>query len=203
MVKPHNPILFIRYQYMFCVYVLIVLLATSMAVYKYPETFQQIFSPMSNSELRYDMAKWNDPDVKEYNNCYSYATNIIDTSRTSKPHPGYTKNITTSNSDFTCDVLNKHVLLDHPKAYKTDFETPCKCNYYKAYLAADPKKDFHLYKQDADGYWSHKPGSLNTTRVDASKNKIVNPATADKKYKNYNYRDSCMFFCVPSEKSCK
>lgn len=167
------------------------------------EHLKQVFSPLSNSEHDYQPDKWNKNHVKEYNNCYAYAMNDLKSDRNSKPHPGYKNNNTTTKKDFTCDIMGQHILTDYPSAYPTDFHTPCKCNYYKAYLAVDPKKDFHLYKQDSDGYWSHKPGSLNVTNLDASNQKIVNPENADRTYKVFDYTDSCMFFCVPSDKPCK
>jgi len=161
-----------------------------------------IFSPLSNSEMDYDPSRWNTTGIQEYNNCYAYAMNKMEWGRKRKPHPGHENNIETTRNDFTCDKMNEYLMKDYPGVYKTDFDTPCKCNYYKAYLAVDPKNDFHLYRQDSDGHWSHKPGSLKVTNLDASKRVIVNPEHADKNYKKYNYNDSCMFFCVPSEKSC-
>ena len=160
-------------------------------------------SPLSKSELEYIPERWNRNDIQPNNNCYAYVTNDMNNSRLEKPHPGFKHGIKTTKSNFVCDVLSKNILLDYPDAYKTTFDTPCRCGYYKAYLATDPGEDFHLYRQDSSGFWSHKPGSLKATDLDASRRKITNPETSDKTYKNFNYTDSCMFFCMPSEnKSC-
>jgi hypothetical protein len=32
----------------------------------------------------------------------------------------------------------------------------------------DPKSDYHCYRQDDDGLWSHKAGGSKVTRLDAS-----------------------------------
>jgi hypothetical protein len=184
-------------------FLLILVFLFFMCKTKITEGFNILLSPMSNSELDFIPERWNRSDIQTNNNCYAYATDDIDPRRTVKPHPGFKENIETTKKEFTCDVLTPNVFKDHPGAYQTTFENQCKCNYYKAYLTVDPSKDFHLYRQDSDGYWSHKPGSLKATNLDASKQKITNPEIADRTYKRFNYTDSCMFFCVPSSKSCE
>lgn len=39
--------------------------------------------------------------------------------------------------------------------------------------------DYHWYRQDADGYWSHKPGTTPVRLTDNSGNLILDPAEAD------------------------
>lgn len=34
----------------------------------------------------------------------------------------------------------------------------CKKGYYSVYLVIDQGKDYHWYRQDKGGTWSHKPG---------------------------------------------
>lgn len=157
-------------------------------------------SPISNSELHYDPEKWNieDNDIQKYNNCYAYATNDLQPNRSKKPHPGHLSNIDSDEKDYTCPKMEQYIFSDYPKAYKTDFETKCENGYYKNYLTVDPLNDFHLYRQDLNGLWSHKPGSKKVTNLDASKKIIENPELADRKYKKYDYKDSCMFFCFPN-----
>jgi hypothetical protein len=172
------------------------------------ETLVMILSPLSNSELSYNPTRWNkkDDNIQKYNNCYAYATNDLRKDRTRKPHPGNLSGTETNEKDYLCPTMNKYLLEDHPGAYKVDFNEPCKCNYFKAHLVVDPKTDFHLYRQDSNGYWSHKPGSRKVTNTDASGNYIMNPEMADREYKKFNYTDSCMFFCMPhneqNKKSC-
>lgn len=163
------------------------------------ENLIKMISPLSNSELKYNPKMWNrkEDDIQKYNNCYAYATNNLKRNRKKKPHPGYISGYNSGEKDYTCPTMNKYILQDYPSAYKIDFNTPCKCNYFKSYLTVDPNNDFHLYRQDSDGYWSHKPGSREVTNLDASGNYIMNPEIADREYSKFNYKDSCMFFCMP------
>lgn len=169
------------------------------------ENLTMILSPLSKSELSYDPKRWNrsEDKIQKYNNCYAYATNDLEINRHKKPHPGHKSGIDSGEQDYQCPIMNKYVFMDYPDAYKTDFETPCKCNHYKVYLTVDPKNDFHLYRQDSNGFWSHKPGSRKVTNIDASGNYITNPGTADREYKSFNYSDGCMYFCVPRKNEFK
>jgi len=195
---------------MYYLYLLLILLITilfSVELKKLKEIRETLIelSPLSKSELDYNPNKWNksEDDIQKYNNCYSYATNDLQKNRYKKLHPGHISNIDTSEDDYLCPDMKKFIFMDHPNAYEIDFKTPCKCNYYKAYLSIDPKNDFHLYKQDSNGYWSHKPGSKKVTNLDASGNHISNPEIADREYNQYNYKDSCMFFCMPHKEENK
>ena len=40
-------------------------------------------------------------------------------------------------------------------------------------LAVDPKKEYHYYRKDRKGWWSHKDGTSLATDRDASDKKIV------------------------------
>jgi hypothetical protein len=64
------------------------------------------------------------------------------------------------------------------------------------------KKDYHFYRQDKDGYWSHKTGDKKISNLDASGNRILNPELCDRNYdkKNndeYNYEIFCGYFSSP------
>jgi hypothetical protein len=63
-------------------------------------------------------------------------------------------------------------------------------------LVVSPGEDFHWYRRDVNGYWSHKFGSSEATDVDFSGNKITNPETADRA----EYTDFCGYFCVDKVK---
>lgn len=56
--------------------------------------------------------------------------------------------------------------------------------------------DFHWYRQNPDGTWSHKPGGGAVTNLDASNNIIYDPETCDKDYSYADYSDAIMFFQV-------
>lgn len=51
-------------------------------------------------------------------------------------------------------------------------------NKYVLYVIAD----YHWYRQDKDGYWSHKPGQSKVTRVDSEGKKIKDPSKCSKEY---------------------
>lgn len=52
------------------------------------------------------------------------------------------------------------------------------------YDAADPVEygnDYHWYRQDDDGSWSHKPGHSKVINTDSAGNPISNPETANRR----------------------
>ena len=56
--------------------------------------------------------------------------------------------------------------------------------------------DYHFYRQDKKGLWSHKAGRTEATDIDAKGKKITNPLVADRDYGRLNYSTPCFFFCV-------
>lgn len=58
---------------------------------------------------------------------------------------------------------------------------------YKVVLFFDSNsEEYHWYRQNYDGTWSHKPGSEAVTDLDESGNIIYNPITCAKTY-NFDY----------------
>ena len=55
------------------------------------------------------------------------------------------------------------------------------------------ERDFHWYRLDANGYWSHKTGSARVTNLDNNKQTISNPVNADRggytKFHGFMYSD--------------
>ena len=83
--------------------------------------------------------------------------------------------------------------------YLINFNERCRKGFYKGFIALDPKdsdQDYHFYRQDNDGMWSHKPGRSKAIRTDASGDVITNPVLADRNYKYFNYSTPCFFFCL-------
>jgi len=92
----------------------------------------------------------------------------------------------------------------------------CPAGSYKGALVMDPFTggddvyDYHWYRQDQGGYWSHKPGWGEATNVDASGQVISDPRLANRDYTDsshnsetgeatgYNYSQFGGFFCVPT-----
>jgi len=162
-------------------------------------TFIGEFSPLSGYEPKYEPKKWNNELIIKNHNCYSYMMNAISRTRKDKPQPGYFSGFPrVKDNEYNCNSYFERIKKDNPSIYKVGFDTKCKKGYYKAFMAIsdgdDP--DYHFYRQDKDGYWSHKPGRREATDLDASGNKIKNPLIADRNYTHYNYKVACPLFCV-------
>ncbi len=71
-------------------------------------------------------------------------------------------------------------------------EAPCGGSCNKVALVVAPGYDFHWYRLDDNGLWSHKPGGTQATNLDKSNNLITDPRTANRG----PYTDFCGFFCV-------
>lgn len=157
-------------------------------------------SPTSGYEFEYNPNKWNNNSkIKSNQNCYSYAFNHIKLDREGKAQPGYYANYPPINeSEYNCEAIYKRIKKDNPSTYKTKFEKKCQKGYYKAYyvLALGEDTDYHFYRQDKNGNWSHKPGRTNVTNLDASNQIIKNPEKCDRNYGTYNYKKGCEFFCL-------
>ena len=149
--------------------------------------------------------KWNVDGIQRYNNCYAYAFRAISDDYTSKPQPGDYAGLDTVNyDDYFCKNFSDLIQRDYPDVLISSEKGECPCGYYKIALFMDdspPYKDYHFYRQDADGTWSHKPGGTKAIRADDSGNIIHNPVDADRYYekssKKYNYEKNCGFFCYP------
>lgn len=83
---------------------------------------------------------------------------------------------------------------DCPKCYRKIMEVYY--NYDKGYPGSSLSLlggwDFHWYRQDDDGTWSHKPGRTPSRRTDESGNIIIDPRTANRG--DYKYIIGC--WCV-------
>jgi uncharacterized Zn-binding protein involved in type VI secretion len=141
----------------------------------------------------YEPKRWNQQPVKGSTNCYAYAANDPDGHPPGKPQPG--EHCGSPAASPSCADVTKASVCDGmipaPKP------TP-KSGYYVVALVSAPGKDYHWYRQDDNGNWSHKPGNTDATNVDASGNIITNPETADRAYGRLNYSQFCGYFYVPA-----
>ena len=122
----------------------------------------------------YEPTYWNVTSVQPYNNCYNYACNKK-TNTFAQPGEGggYINPYppTASNTSYAAlvDGLepgNKNGALPEGKS--------------RVALVIWPNYDFHWYRQDRNGYWTHKPGSTAATNLDQSGNIITDPETANR-----------------------
>jgi hypothetical protein len=156
-----------------------------------------MISPTNNSEPSWEPDKWK--VNQKYNNCYAYAMDDLERDREFrhyKPIPG-------ANSHYyTCSQLIEGLKDEIPHMYPTTFHCQCEPGYKKIYMAvsnesSDDGNDFHFWRQDSDGYWSHKPGSNHPSRVDGNGHVINNPDQSNRNSEKHSYTNSCGFFCIP------
>jgi len=160
-------------------------------------------SPRSGSENDYDPDMWNnDSNIRNNHNCYTYAMSKIVKGLRSKAQPGYASGYNhIGDNEYDCNAFYKRMKKDNSGSYATKFDDSCIPGFYKVFLALDPGNDYHWWRMDSDGYWSHKPGSTNVVNVDSSGKKITNPYLANRKYDSLNYHKPCFFACVNSDLS--
>lgn len=160
------------------------------------------YLPPSGYELDYEPELWNYYPVQNCN-CYSYAiNNQFDATGESllfMQQPGqYAGN-------YSADEPLWFGSLEEAVAYFTgmvrnDFDayneindtdltfmhigrrSVCPEGTYKIALVINPDDytDYHWYRQDYDGFWSHKPGITEATNLDFSDNRILDPQEADR-----------------------
>jgi hypothetical protein len=102
-----------------------------------------------------------------------------------------------------CPDIVARVLGDNPAISLSTFDARCPPKTSKIAFAVDPARDYHVWRQDSNGYWSDKHGSQPVGNRDASGRLQYNPALANRNYDHYdtplNYTDFCGFMCVPRE----
>ena len=161
--------------------------------------------PTSGYEPKFEGEKWTKNfNVMATHNCYSYLLDDLHKyPMNGKPQPGLMSKEGYAPS-ITCSSIKKRVLKDNPRciiSWASNLEcTKCPEGYYKGFLCVNGNgDDYHFYRQDKDGTWSHKPGSTEPTRFDASGKTITNPKKADRDYSGsggIRYDIPCTFFCV-------
>lgn len=165
-----------------------------------------IFSLLNGSEPQYEPSKWNDDiKIKKTHNCYAYMFDIINTNFEKKPQPGYAAGYSyLSDSEIRkCDTMFQRIKADNPSVIPSDFESPCPSGYRKGYMAVDDGEDtdYHFYRLDNDGYWSHKPGSTEVLRANTNGLRIKAPHLAERRGSSHHYKKSCGYFCFNPKKT--
>jgi hypothetical protein len=155
--------------------------------------------------------------VKNTHNCWAYGMDVLDpaqlTQCLNKPNsscqllyhqPGGTVNRSSelySADGRTCSKVESLMAADVPAIRRSTFKARCPRGTSKIALVVDPGEDYHFYRQDSDGLWSHKDGSNKAKRYDAENRSIWDPKTAARDYRSrgsfLNYEDFCGYYCVP------
>jgi len=103
-----------------------------------------------------------------------------------------------------CNDMVSRLWGDNPDVRPIEFEERCPGKTSKIALIVDPKRDYHFLRQDSNGMWSHKPGAMEVTTLDASGRTILRPDRALFIYNNHKdplrYTKFCGYYCVPRGK---
>ena len=153
--------------------------------------------PLSGSELAYDEDLWSGI-VKSNCNCYAYAINNQVNPDTGqiwyKQQPGEYSGVSISGYLSTPSVLANAATADF-QAYSTAHSGSytftsigrfdrCPTGTYKVALVITDYKtgnyDYHWYRQNSDGLWSHKYGTTSIQNCDDNGNCITDPYTAER-----------------------
>ncbi|MGI8867336.1 MAG: hemopexin repeat-containing protein [Mycobacteriales bacterium] len=133
-----------------------------------------------------DVSKQVNPrSVQKNDNCYNYATDIPN--RTFA-QPGQASGHPIAGladcTDAAAGALSDGL---QPAGAPT-----CAGCCHPVALVVWPNRDYHWYRLDSGGTWSHKPGSTPATDRDSAGNPITDPVTAARG----PYTQFCGFFCV-------
>ena len=151
---------------------------------------------------------WNNlsdiPHLKN-TNCYDYAFNYI-SYREDKLQPGELSS--GKFKDYTCESIINKLKEDYQDVQVSYFREKLDCSRYRIALAINTTtddEDYHFYRQDNNGLWSHKTGKNDISRIDASGNIITNPEYSDRDYTKggqiedeNNYDLFCGYFSIPN-----
>lgn len=122
----------------------------------------------------YNPGKWNnDPKIRTRNNCYNYANDVI---TNSFAQPG--RGSGAMYSAFVCGNVGAAANRDGLQSVGTVSGTPAQGHYVA--LVIWPGRDFHWYRLDVGGSWSHKPGQTPVRDTDNSGNPITDPSNCNR-----------------------
>jgi len=171
---------------------------------------------LSGYEPDYEPDLYNgDKNVQYSHNCFAYAMDVRDPSRIkicrekkncSTPQPGRKKghNEFSGKMGKTCADILSRTMADVPTAYITNFTNKCDKGFSKIGAVVDEDNDYHYYRQDSNGLWSHKPGGRPVKNIDSNNAKIYRPDLAGREYppeyngnSGLNYNSFCSYMCVP------
>jgi hypothetical protein len=145
---------------------------------------------------KYEPTFWNDFETHGFtgiqvnNNCYNYACNI--------PNKTYAQPGTAGGNPYTTiDCVDVGAGAEADGLLTTSCDQGCDALDFahQVALVIWPGTDFHWYRRDRDGRWSHKLGGTPATNLDKSGNLITDPRTANRGA----YTVFCGCYCVRRE----
>ncbi len=142
----------------------------------------------------YQPGVWNDADGVQYNNnCYNYG---CDMPTETYAQPGRAQGIILGAAIMNCPDVTNGAVADGLVRVNCDQGCGCSECHHQVAMAIWPNEDYHWYRRDRDGRWSHKMGWSPATNLDSSGNIITDPRTADRG----PYIVFCGCFCVNKSK---
>lgn len=144
-------------------------------------SFDEIATVMAPGYPLYEPSSWNGGSMT-MNNCYNYANN----KRTNTfAQPGRASGQTAVG--MSCAVVHAAAVRDGLEPIADPYDPSYKT---AVALVVAPGEDYHWYRRDAYGAWSHKPGQTAATNLDNSGSPISDPQYADRG----PYTDFCGYF---------
>ena len=117
-----------------------------------------------------------------------------------KPQPGAFSKTIKGSGKYNCKKVTFRMIKDNPVMKPIQRGVPCPDNYYLIAMTCIPDgSDYHFYRQDASGLWSHKNGGNVARNTDDSGNLIHDPEFADRG----RYTVFCGFYTVPNDSQFK
>lgn len=193
---------------------------------------------VNKGEPEYNPDRWSEPYIEGSHNCYTYFLDTIypnlikkceklckknsdscpkkvSQCRTLIPQPGDNSlmenegHLRNKTYKYSCKEMEQKIFKDNNVIKKGKLIEKCPPNHHKGAMVVDPGNTFHFYRQNRDGTWSHKPGTLPVTNLDADKKPIYTPYTANRDYTKpgesdpINYTNFCGYYCIPNDKKLK
>lgn len=150
------------------------------------------FEPMA--EPPFDPGKWNNNEtVRLNNNCYNYANDKI---TNTFAQPGRASGFQAPYPP-SCGGTSEGATKDGLISIPDPAVTPVEGQVVALVVAPGPQMfDYHWYRRDSNGKWSHKPGSTSATNRDNSGKAIDDPRNCDRG----PYGNFCGFYnAIPSK----
>lgn len=137
----------------------------------------------------YDPGKWNnDAGIRTRNNCYNYANDKI---TNTFAQPGRGSGLTLTAID--CGNVGAAAVRDGQVPTGSATSTPALGHFVA--LVIWPGQDYHWYRLDSGGMWSHKPGQTPARNIDNSGSAISDPQACNRG----PYTTWCGYYhCVPA-----
>lgn len=170
-------------------------------------------SPLSGYEPKYNPNLYNGKTtVQNSHNCFAYAFDIREKLPADKCNekgcmvpfhqPGRKSGYPRWHEipDKRCPDVVSRIKADVPGVKITNFTRRCPPRTSKIALVIDPDEDYHFYRQDSNGMWSHKPGGTKVTNRDSTGRPIYNPELASRDSGRLNYEKFCAYMCVPRKR---